>query len=394
MHASSTAKAERLAVVNGPAVQNSGPSTVASPGRAVSLPAALYGFVGLGAILFAVTAAGLVSSQVDVFQHRALEEAVQVRTRGAADAFGRSLGRDWNLLKSVRSSIPIGNPASLRAALTVLTSDGNRIAWAGYAGSDGTVLASSRGLLEGADVSERPWFQMGLTGPFAGDVHEAVLLNRILGGTEEDPIRFLDLAAPVKGPDGQTAGVVGFHINSDWAQEFLTATAESLELDLFLINFDGKVVAATDEVGESLNLPSVRAATAGVQASSFETWPDGRRYFTTVIPQIAQGDLPPFGWRLVGRIDPAEVSLAGDSLRPAIAKTLVGAGVILLMLCVIFARLFLAPVAILARAADRLADGHDDYPVEVRRTAELASLSAALARLQGRLGKEFRAAGD
>ncbi len=386
MQASSTAKMEQVATMKRTAALDGLPATVAASARALSLPAALYGFVGLGAVLFAVTSAGLVSTQVDAFQHRALEEAVQVRTRGAADAFGRSLDRDWNLLKSVRSSIPIGNAASLQAALTVLTSDGNRIAWAGFAGPDGTVLASSRGLLEGADVSQRPWFQMGLTGPFAGDVHEAVLLNQILGGTEEDPIRFLDLSAPVKGPDGQTAGVVGFHINANWAQDFLTETAESLELDLFLINVDGKVVAATDEVGESLNLPSIRAATAGVQASGFESWPDGRRYFTTVIPQIAYGALPPFGWRLVGRIDPTDVSLAGESLRPAIAQTLVGAGLIMLTLCMIFARLFLAPVGVLARAADRLANGHDDYPVDVHRTSELATLSAALARLQGRLG--------
>ncbi len=51
-------------------------------------------------------------------------------------------------------------------------------AWIGLAGPDGRVLVSTSGLLEGEDVSSRPWFAAGRQGPAALDVHEAKLLQR------------------------------------------------------------------------------------------------------------------------------------------------------------------------------------------------------------------------
>ena len=45
--------------------------------------------------------------------------------------------------------------------------------------------AATRNMLEGADVSQRPWFQNALKGRSMGDVHEALLLARLtLGHTQ------------------------------------------------------------------------------------------------------------------------------------------------------------------------------------------------------------------
>ncbi|MCV4861533.1 hypothetical protein OFB63_36340, partial [Escherichia coli] len=52
--------------------------------------------------------------------------------------------------------------------------------WIGLTDLGGIVRASTGGLLMGADVSQRPWFPGGLKGPHLGDVHDALLLSRLL----------------------------------------------------------------------------------------------------------------------------------------------------------------------------------------------------------------------
>jgi HAMP domain len=353
----------------------------------LSLAAALYGFVCLSALLFGVVTAYLVFDRAQVVQESALAAAVDVRGRHAAFDLARALNQDWQNLKIISEQLALRDPASLRAALDLTVGDGSRVSWAGFAGPDGVVVASSNGILMEADVADRPWFQRGLGGDFAGDVHDAVLLNRILGGTEAEPLRFIDLAIQVIEPDGNVKGVLGFHINFAWAEAYLAAAARSLELDLFLVNQAGDVIVATDSsVVGTPQIPTFRAAAVGVSHSGREVWPDGKTYFTSVVPQVTHGDLPSFGWRLVARISPDAFDGARVDLTRQILKVLASAGLLLLLLTVLFSRMFIRPLEELAGNAQRIADGSDEYPFENRSTAEVAALSAALARLQGRQG--------
>ncbi|MBL4918779.1 cache domain-containing protein [Szabonella alba] len=353
----------------------------------ISLATALYGFVALFFLLFGLLTGKIIYDRTEAVQHTALAEAVEVRGSHAALDFARTLNVDWQNLKNIGERLALNDPAALRAALDMTVGNGTRVSWAGYATPNGRVASSSNDVLSEADVSARPWFQRGLSGQFAGDVHEAVLLNRILGGTEEEPLRFIDLAAQVLGPDGAVAGVLGFHINFAWAEDYLTETARSLDVDLFLVDQVGNVIIATDgSATGSSSLEVFRAAAAGVAHSDSEVWPDGETYFTQVVPQVTYGDLPSFGWRLVARISPETFDAARTELRLEILIVLGAAGLFLLMLTVLFNRIFLRPVADLAANAQRIAAGADDYPMENRSSAEVATLSAALATLQGRRG--------
>lgn len=357
------------------------------PATVLSLAAALYGFVGLSALLFGAVTAYLVFDRTRLVQDAALAEAVEVRGSHAALEFARVLHQDWQNLTIIGERLALRDPASLRAALDLTVGDGSRVSWAGFAGTDGVVAASSNGVLMEADVAARPWFQRGLNGDFAGDVHEAVLLNRILGGTEAEPLRFIDLAAQVVDPDGGVQGVLGFHINFAWAEAYLAETARSLAVDLFLVNLAGDVIIATDESAVApSDLPVFRAAAAGVAHAGREAWPDGVTYFTTVVPQVGYSDLPSFGWRMVARIAPDVFDAARADLARQIVQVLAAAGLLLLLLTVLFSRMFIRPVGELADNAQRIAAGADDYPLESRSTAELAILSAALATLQGKQG--------
>ncbi|WP_157928923.1 cache domain-containing protein [Pararhizobium haloflavum] len=351
----------------------------------VTLAGAVCGFVLVGALVAGLAAATLVRDRVAAFNSEALAAAVSTRANGAELAFARALHDEWQSVQALASSLVIDDPQRLRGELDFAVGDGDRVSWAGFATIDGEVEASSNGLLEGQNVGERPWFQRGLEGPFAGDVHEAVLLASLLPSQEGEPRRFIDLATPVAGADGEAVGVLGYHIDFSWAQTFLREEAEALAVDLFLVSRSGGVIAATDgSTYETLDLQSTRRASSGVGGADVETWPDGRRYLTTVIPQVDYGDLPSFGWRLIARIDADALEVTDRAFSAGILVSLASFGLFLILLTLLFIQAFVRPFAEISQNAVRVADGEDIYPYESRRTAELSRLSAAIARLQGR----------
>lgn len=93
--------------------------------------------------------------------------------------------------------------------------------WIGLTNPNGEVIAARQGFLEGKDVSKRPWFQQGLNGSTIMDVHEAVLLAKLLPPKADGPYRFIDFAVPFEfksaaNPGASSKGVLGVHIDWDW----------------------------------------------------------------------------------------------------------------------------------------------------------------------------------
>lgn len=177
-------------------------------------------------------------------------------------------------------------------------------AWIGIADLQGTVVQASGGALVGQQVSERPWFKGGLQGPYAGDVHEAVLLARILkpepGG---EPLRFVDFSAPVRSPDGTLIGVLGAHVHWNWVRDTVEAVVQRADdndgLEVLLADRAGNVIYPLPLVGQV----SVPVFPRGVKRSGVMEWNDGREYLTS-IATVAQ---PALGWQIVLR-QPAEVA--------------------------------------------------------------------------------------
>ncbi|TVR09579.1 MAG: hypothetical protein EA385_06750 [Salinarimonadaceae bacterium] len=351
----------------------------------ISLRAALFGFVVLVAAAFSVITMVAVQDRLRDFQNAALERALTVRAQSVALNLARMLEQDWSDLRALAESVGPRDLETIRIAVNVLAGDRRRISWAGFAGLDGRVAVASADMLVNADISERLWFQRGLEGPFAGDARDAPLLDRLLGGTDEEPIRLLDLSIPVRNDAGDVAGVLALQLNFGWTGAFLVQSAQTQDLDLFLVGQDGAVIFASDgsETGQ-LDLPSMRAARAGRQVSQHEVWPDGQEYLSTVVPQVAYGDLPSFGWRLVARITPEAMGDSGGALTRWVLMLLLAGLAVLLTVTVAFYRLFLAPISRLANEAARQAEGEDVPPFDTRSTREAAAISSALVRLQNR----------
>ncbi|MGP9805419.1 ATP-binding protein [Paracoccus sp. NSM] len=237
-------------------------------------------------------------------QDASMVQAANVRSNGAALAFAHAMSENWRQVVWLSEVIARNADIDLNETLSALVQDHRRISWAGFVTPDGTVQAASHGLLVGADVSERLWFQTGLRGDHAGDLRDAVLLSDLLGGTPDEPLRFLDFARPVVDPSGATIGVVAIHIDGAWAADFLSEIADSLEIELFIVDDDRQVKFATDTLeDDSLNLWALEEAGTNF-TGGLEVWPDGRRYHSAVVRDLNLGLTPDFGWRLVGRLDP------------------------------------------------------------------------------------------
>ncbi|MDW4499163.1 hypothetical protein R5H30_14305 [Sulfitobacter sp. D35] len=177
--------------------------------------------------------------------------------------------------------------------------------------------------------------------------------------------------------------MAGVHIDFAWAVRVWTEAARELGVDLFLLDSNGSVVAASSDAAPDLaELQILRAASTGVAAQGRETWPDGRDYFSSLVPRISYEDLPNFGWRLLARLDADAFRPDLSSLRAALSWTVLAMLLVLIVLTAAFILFFIRPIEDLAEKSDRIAEGEDIYPPEHRRTRETALLSSAVARLQ------------
>lgn len=356
------------------------------PDRSRSAPKlsiAIYGFVLLGALLAAAGSLTFVESRLAQYRQDVLARALNTRAGVVELDIERTLHADWRNLRRVSEKMAADDPAEMRLELDALVYNNDRISWAGVATADGTVRDASGGLLEGQDVSRRTWFRRGLIGDFAGDVHEAVLLAQLLPAEDGGPRRFLDLSTPVRNKNGEITGVLGMHIDFPWFARHLAEMANAAEIGVIIVDREGRVVMGSDPSLEGApDTPSVRAAVAGAGRTGLETWPDGKAYLTTVMPRMGYRDLPSFGWSMVARIDDNALASAQTHGLVALAVFLSGFGVLLALLTYVFVQYFVRPFARLSDSAARVLTGSDEYPFEAASTAEVATLSAAVGRLQ------------
>ena len=312
------------------------------------------------------------------------EHAVRVRAQSLGVFLTRTLYEEWRRVESSAQQFSGADLSALQEPLDALAGSDDKVSWMGVAAPDGTILASTGGLLEGASVARRPWFQQGLSGPFAGDVHQSVLLARLLDPPSGEPLRFVDFSAPVIGPNRQIVGVLGAHVNWRWVRQFVAEAARELELDAFVVNREGTVILSTESIDESsASLPSFQAARRGVTSNFTETWPDGTTYYSFTVPNLAYADMPPFGWGLVARLDGSAFDLPERKFQQqmsAVGAIVWFAGVVVFAFV---AGILIRPLRRLSSALLAQSRGEPtDYIRQHRRTAEVQVLSEALARFQ------------
>ncbi|MEW7851525.1 ATP-binding protein [Massilia aurea] len=256
--------------------------------------------------------------------------------------------------------------------------------WIGLAALDGTVLVEARGLLEGKNVAKRPWFTNALTGTYVGDVHEAVLLAKLLPVQEGEPRRFVDVAFPFLGADGRPAGVMGTHLSWEWAREversIIAPVQTRNKVQALIVSAEGVVLLGPEDLLDTtVKLGSLNAAREGRTGYAVEHWPDGRDYLVGYASTRAVGDYPGLGWHVLVRQDIQDAYAPVRELRE---RALWSGGVLALLFSLggwLLARRITRPLAALASSADRLRRGDTQELVPAGRSyTEVRQLSGAL----------------
>lgn len=279
--------------------------------------------------------------------------------------------------------------AEFRASLERLQHSYPHYSWIGLADRGGVVRAATSDHLLGKDVQQRPWFMSAQGGTYVGDLHEAKLLAQILDADSNDqPLRFIDFAAPVFDSSGQLRGVLGAHAHWRWAGDVLAVVmpkrAQALGLDFFIVNKDNKIIypdrkevpAAVPDLGRLSAQPS----------TAFQTWADGQAYLTKGVSIRNLVDTNPLNWRVVVS-QPQDVVLADvRGLQRVILLTFGIGGVVFLLLAWLGAERMSRPLEQLTDIAHRIEQGQESMSFETAaQSLELRKLSDALSGMAATL---------
>lgn len=265
-------------------------------------------------------------------------------------------------LMSQRSEI--GDPAVPAAAKQKFLDQMQRTyryyAWIGIANMEGRIVAASSGILQGADISKRPWYANALRGVNIGDVHEAKLLEKLLPAQlSGEPIRFVDVAFPYLKPDGSVGGVLAAHLSWSWArtieQSVITAAARSRHIDAMIVSRDGTILLGPPGLqGSQLNPSNFADAQTGRGKVAVETWSDHKKYLVGYSVSHGFDAFPGFGWNVLVRQDLEEAYAPIRQIQHRVLWSGFSIALIFSLLGILNAQRISKPLVALARAATLL----------------------------------------
>ncbi|TXK64961.1 sensor domain-containing diguanylate cyclase [Alkalisalibacterium limincola] len=352
----------------------------------------------------------VVSVLVERMAARHLQEGVAATlSLSAADLSGRLEDGLRERLDDMRalSVLPLFDlqaidPGALQEHFQQLARSFPDYAWIGLVDAQGRVVVAKDGLLEGVDVSGRPWFAGALQGPYLGDLHEAVLLEQLLQAHDDEPLRFLDVAAPVRNPSGDVDGVVAAHLSWAWARRLarqLDPTLLGLDgAELIVMSAEGVVILGPgDMAGRHLPVALEHVSRDRNDGWFRAHWSDGGEYITGFArPSGAIEDMG-LGWITLVRQPVGEALAPLRELRSTVAVLAIVLGLLGVGAAVILGRWIGRPLRELAREARRIRERRGGAvladPGGYREARDLArSLQQLVGDLTGREAELLRLA--
>ncbi|WP_427051793.1 diguanylate cyclase domain-containing protein [Paenibacillus sp. TC-CSREp1] len=312
-------------------------------------------------------------------------EGTAAQAADKLDRFMYSRSGEMNLLGNMSSLNDKFNPADIQILLDQLQNSFPTFSWVGYMDPKGNVLAATDGVLLGKNLSERPVFQEGIKGKFIGDVHNAVLLAKLLPNPSGEPLQFVDISFPLKDSQGKIRGVLAAHLSWAWAKEveesvLLPLEREEKDLEFFIISKkDNTVLLGPKEwIGKSLVLQGISQARYDKSTWSSEKWPDGKEYVTGYAYSQGYRDYPGLGWTIIIR----QVKSTAYAAIIDLMWFNIWTGLTVTLLFVLFgwliSRWISAPLVRLTRVANRLGAGESIEIPDNKGIKEIEDLSRSL----------------
>lgn len=264
------------------------------------------------------------------------------------------------------------------------------IVWIGITDREGIVHSATHGMLQGHDVSARPWFQHGLLGPYISEVHPAKLLADLLPRTASgEPLRLVDFSAPIYNADGSVRGVLAIHSSWDWVRDsverLVQGPGQALQQTIFIFDHQGHLIYAPagitqpyEALGQSVPL-SAEELRAASQAQPVQAqWKDREEPYLTAAAQLP-AHVTDLGWWIVAR-QPIETAYASANriLWRALVVGLV-VGFLGALVAWLLARRLSNDLKALGHAAQRISDGdkHVQLPLG-KSNREVQQLSTSM----------------
>ena len=164
----------------------------------------------LGSYLAAMLAAFMVALTVVIVAVVGIKAAAQIRASisqhlaelafQTTDKLDRGMFERYREVQLMAERTLFGDPQASadakRNAIEQMQRTYPTYAWIGMTDLNGTVLVATGKMLENASVAKRPWFGGALNNQYLHDVHDAVLLARLLPNPTNEPKRFLTSPFP------------------------------------------------------------------------------------------------------------------------------------------------------------------------------------------------------
>ncbi|WP_379136494.1 diguanylate cyclase domain-containing protein [Paenibacillus sp. sgz500958] len=272
--------------------------------------------------------------------------------------------------------------------------------WVGYLDKKGNVLASTDNILIGQNIAERPVFKEGLKGPYIGDVHDAVLLSKLLPNPSGEPLQFVDYSTPIYNKKSEKIGVLAAHFSWEWSQEvensIMTPIKDRMkDVEVFVVSKkDNTILLGPKElVGQKMPGAALSKARAGENSWMIDDAASGKFFLTGYAYGDGYHSYPGLGWSVIIR-QPTDVAFASIyQLKKYIVLAGFAAAILFGIIGWILAGLISRPLSKIAKAADMLSSGEMVEIPTTHRIKDISVLSQSLRNLVNNLTKTESALG-
>lgn len=346
-------------------------------------------------LLITLALAGILESLVTRREEAAIGQQFSELAAQATDKLDRTLFERYREVELLANQPGIGSPDTLpqkRRLLEDMQKTYSYYAWLGLTDKQGKVLVSANGLLEGADVAQRPWFGRALEGVHLTDVHEAALLDKLLrtGGGKE-PLRFIDVAFPYRDAQGRVAGVFGTHLSLAWAADIEQSVMQPLlaraGAETLILRKDMTVIIGPKPmVGTRLTLPPTAFSVPGTHTYRTMKFDDGKTYLVGYSRTRGYNASPGLDWTVLVRQD---VTLAYAPVMQLRKQVMLVGGAIAFLFAALawpLSRHIARPLGALAASARRVELSESRHIDNIQGSyREIGQLRTALQSLVGQL---------
>lgn len=265
--------------------------------------------------------------------------------------------REWVAASATLIGVREGGLAGSETdrALTDLKGALGEIEWAGIIDLNGTVVAGTGGILVGQSVVLRPWYTGAFLGPYVGDTHRELQLDRLLPPMRNgEPRRFVDLSAPILDRAGDIRGVLAVTLGWSWIEALQRGTLATLKdrpgAEVLLLGIDGTVLFGSQQ--------TPRGTRVDLSAHPFGTTHSvGGGLLSGIARSGGFADFPGLGWSVMVREPVATAFRTADRASVSIFTAIALGGLFATLASVLVTSRIMQRLTAMAEAADDLRTG-------------------------------------